>query len=130
MTKKQAIKWVKSMRLQQGDATNCAVDLCIYDIEMHGLNDWLGWDPIDISKMFAEMTRDSVKQMIDEIDSKQAGESLIDELLGSDQERLDILEESKKLATTTTKMLEVLTKYHSIHEFIKATIDEENNTYR
>ena len=75
------------------------------------------------------MTHDSVKQMIDEIDAKQAGEVLIDEILGSDQERLDILEESKKLAITTTKMLDVLTKYHSIHEFIKTIKDEENNTY-
>ena len=130
MTDKQAITWVKSMKLQQSDATNCAIDLCVYDIEMHGLDDWLHWDPVDISKMFSEMTHDSVKQMIDEIDAKQAGEVLIDEILGSDQERLDILEESKKLAITTTKMLDVLTKYHSIHEFIKTIKDEENNTYR
>ena len=129
MTDKQAITWVKSMKLQKSDATNCAIDLCVYDIEMHGLDDWIRWDPVDISKMFSEMTHDSVKQMIDEIDAKQAGEVLIDEILGSDQERLDILEESKKLAITTTKMLDVLTKYHSIHEFIKTIKDEENNTY-
>ena len=129
MTDKQAITWVKSMKLQHSDATNCAIDLCVYDIEMHGLDDWIRWDPVDISKMFSEMTHDSVKQMIDEIDAKQAGEVLIDEILGSDQERLDILEESKKLAITTTKMLDVLTKYHSIHEFIKTIKNEENNTY-
>ena len=108
MTDKEALSWVNAMRLDNNDSTNCAADLCVHDIEAYGLKDWI---------------------LIDEIDSQQAGEVLIDELLESEQERIDTLYESKKIALASTKMMNVLTKYHSIHEFIKAQIDEQDNTY-
>tara|TARA_R110002050_G_C8910601_1_gene510748 strand:+ start:1067 stop:1456 length:390 start_codon:yes stop_codon:yes gene_type:complete len=129
MTDKEALSWVNAMRLDNNDSTNCAADLCVHDIEAYGLKDWILWDPIDISKIFSEILNDSVKDLIDEIDSQQAGEVLIDELLESEQERIDTLYESKKIALASTKMMNVLTKYHSIHEFIKAQIDEQDNTY-
>lgn len=129
MTEKEAIIWVESMRLKDNDTTNCAVDLCVHDIETHGLRDWLKWDPIDIAKIFAGMCEDSVTHIIDEIESQRAGEALIDEMLGGQQhDSIDVFKESKKLAIASVRMLQVLTKYHSIHEFIKSQ-DEEDNTY-
>jgi|TARA_R100000234_G_C4975545_1_gene168272 hypothetical protein len=130
MTQEEALSWVKAMTLKTGDTTNCAVDLCVYDIEMHGLDDWLTWDPMDISKIFSELTHDSVQRMIDEIEAQQAGEAIIEELLNVDQERLNMFEESKKVAKASAKMLDVLTKYYAIHGFIKTKINEENDSYR
>lgn len=71
------------------------------------------------------MLDDSVNELIDEIDSQQAGEFLIDELLGSDQDRIDTLKESKKVALASIKMINVMTKYYSIHEFIKIQYNED-----
>jgi len=125
ITEKEALMIIDSMRLINNQSTNCAIDLCVHDIEAYGLDEWVLLDPIDISKMFSEMLDDSVNELIDEIDSQQAGEFLIDELLGSDQDRIDTLKESKKVALASIKMINVMTKYYSIHEFIKIQYNED-----
>ena len=119
MTEKEALAWVKSMRLKDDPMSDCAVDLCVHDIENYGLINWLRWTPIGISKIFLEMAEDSIGELVTEIESQQVGEYLIDE----------VLEESKKLALASTKMFRVLHRYHRIHEFIKIQYDEERNTY-
>jgi|TARA_Y100001938_G_C8069564_1_gene422290 hypothetical protein len=130
MTEKQALAWVRSMRLKDDPMSDCAVDLCVHDIENYGLKNWLRWTPIGIAKIFLEMAEDSVGELVDEIESQQVGEYLIDEVLGVDQnERVNTLEESKKLALSSIKMFRVLHRYHRIHEFIKIQYDEERNTY-
>tara|TARA_R110001583_G_scaffold9030_1_gene42647 strand:- start:5227 stop:5619 length:393 start_codon:yes stop_codon:yes gene_type:complete len=130
MTDKDALVWVRSMRLKDDSMTDCAVDLCIHDIENYGLINWLRWTPIGISKMFLEMAESSVEELVAEIESQQIGEILIDEVLNVEQdERVNTLEESKKLSLSSVKMFKVLHKYHKIHEFIKIQYDEEKNTY-
>ena len=103
-----------------GDTTNnAAVDLCVHAIQAYGWRDWLMWDMHDVTSMFSEMTDDAVEELILTINSKQAGQVLIDEVLGAEQDRIDVLEESKKLAMASAQMFKVLVKYVSIHEYMK-----------
>jgi hypothetical protein len=115
----EVLQKVESLRRDGNKTNNCAVDLCLNDINTYGYGDWLLWDSLDVASMFSEMTDDAVKDLLDEINSQQAGQTLIDEVLGVEQDRIDTLEESKKLALASSQMFKVLVKYVSIHEYLK-----------
>ncbi len=101
---------------------NAAIDLCLHDIRAEGFDDWLAWDSLDVATTFSEMTDDAVGDLIEEINSKQAGQVLIDEVLGVEQDRIDTLETSKRLALASARMFKVLVKYISIHEYMKLSL--------
>ena len=107
------------MRMDGNTTNNAAVDLCVHDIQAYGWREWLMWDAVDVANMFSEMTDDAVEELVLTISSKQAGQVLIEEVLGAEQDRIDVLEESKKLAVASAQMFKVLVKYVSIHEYMK-----------
>jgi hypothetical protein len=77
---------------------------------------------LDVATTFSEMTDDAVTDLVEEINSKQAGQVLIDEVLGVEQDRIDTLETSKKLALASARMFKVLVKYIAIHEYMKLSL--------
>ena len=119
MNQQDAIERIEAMRMDGNTTNNAAVDLCVHDIQAYGWRDWLMWDMHDVTSMFSEMTDVAVEELILTINSKQAGQVLIDEVLGAEQDRIDVLEESKKLAMASAQMFKVLVKYVSIHEYMK-----------
>ena len=122
MTQEEALIRIEGMRMEGNKTNNAAIELCIHDIQAEGLDDWLQWDSLDVASTFAEMTADAVNDLIEEINSKQAGEVLIDEVLGVDQDRIETLETSKRLAIASARMFNVLVKYISIHEYLKLSL--------
>tara|TARA_R100000388_G_C7204396_1_gene140219 strand:+ start:323 stop:703 length:381 start_codon:yes stop_codon:yes gene_type:complete len=122
MTQEEALIRIEAMRAEGNKTKNAAIDLCLHDIQAEGLEDWLQWDSLDVATTFSEMTDDAVTDLIEEINSKQAGQVLIDEVLGVEQDRIDTLETSKKLAMASARMFKVLVKYIAIHEYMKLSL--------
>jgi len=124
MTQEEALMRIEAMRAEGDKTKNAAIDLCLHDIQAEGFDDWLRWDSLDVACTFAEMTADAVNDLIEEINSKQAGEVLIDEVLGVAQDRIETLETSKRLALASARMFKVLVKYISIHEYLKLSLHD------
>ena len=124
MTQEEALMRIEAMRAEGDKTKNAAIDLCLHDIQAEGFDDWLRWDSLDVACTFAEMTADAVNDLIEEINSKQAGEVLIDEVLGVTQDRIETLETSKRLALASARMFKVLVKYISIHEYLKLSLHD------
>ena len=122
MTQEEALIRIEAMRMEGNKTNNAAIDLCLHDIRAEGFDDWLAWDSLDVATTFSEMTDDAVGDLIEEINSKQAGQVLIDEVLGVEQDRIDTLETSKRLALASARMFKVLVKYISIHEYMKLSL--------
>ncbi len=122
MTQEEALIRIEAMRMDGNKTNNAAIDLCLHDIRAEGFDDWLAWDSLDVATTFSEMTDDAVGDLIEEINSKQAGQVLIDEVLGVEQDRIDTLETSKRLALASARMFKVLVKYISIHEYMKLSL--------
>ena len=122
MTQEEALIRIEAMRTEGNKTKNAAIDLCLHDIQAEGLEDWLQWDSLDVATTFSEMTDDAVTDLIEEINSKQAGQVMIDEVLGVEQDRIDTLETSKKLALASARMFKVLVKYIAIHEYMKLSL--------
>ena len=115
---------IEGMRMEGNNTNNAAIDLCLHDIQAEGFEYWLRWNSLDVANTFAETTADAVNDLVEEINSKQAGEVLIDEVLGVAQDRIETLETSKRLAIASARMFKVLVKYISIHEYFKLTLDD------
>ena len=124
MTQEEALIRIEGMRMEGNKTKNAAIDLCLHDIQAEGFDNWLRWDSLDVANTFAETASDAVNDLIEDINSKQAGEVLIDEVLGVGQDRIETLETSKILALASARMFKVLVKYISIHEYLKLTLDD------
>ena len=124
MTQEEALIRIEGMRMEGNKTNNAAIDLCLHDIQAEGFDNWLRWDSLDVASTFAEMTADAVNDLVEDINSKQAGEVLIDEVLGVAQDRVETLETSKRLALASARMFKVLVKYISIHEYLKLSLHD------
>ena len=123
MEQEKIIEYIEGLRIDGNTTNNAAVDLCLHDVIDAGWEDWLLWSSVDIAVVFSEMTDDAVRDLVDTINSNQAGQALIDEVLGEDEDGFDAVAESKKLAIASAKMFRVLRKYCSIHEALKLEYD-------
>ena len=128
MTETQAIEYIRNIisdtkGSDYEDVTDCAGSLCIIDIANFGLEDWLSWTPEEIVTLFIEVMDSTMTELLDELKSNYAGEQLIDELLGSDQEqRVDHDRAVNAVKDGAVKMMESLRMYLEIKREISCFI--------
>ena len=128
MTEPQAIEYIRNIisdtkGSDYEDVTDCAGSLCIIDIANFGLEDWLSWTSEEIVTLFTEVMDSTMTELLDELKANYAGEQLIDELLGADQEqRVDHDRAVNAVTDGAVKMMQTLRMYLKIKRDISCFI--------
>ncbi len=123
MQQEKILEKIESLRRDGGENNNAAVDLCLQDVVEAGWEHWLLWNSVDVAAVFQEIADHAVRDMVETVSSNQAGQALINEVLGEGDDGFDAVTESKKLAIASAKMFRVLCQYCSIHEILKVEYD-------
>ena len=121
MTNNDAIKTIISYQTDDDDAgTECAVNMCLIDVTTYGVDEWVTWSTMTTIDIFRSTAEEVLSDIMNEVESKSAGEDIIDELLGSKQiERIDYKRALFGMKEGAVKYFDSLALYVEIHDEVK-----------
>ena len=97
-----------------------ALQMCLIDISSFGVDDWVEWSDLEIVQIFRNTAEDTLSDIMDDVEGVAAGESIIDELLGSEQsERIDYKRALSGMKSGSIGLFNALIKYIEIHDEVK-----------
>ena len=97
-----------------------ALQMCLIDISSFGVDDWVEWSDLEIVQIFRNTADDTLSDIMDDVEGVAAGESIIDELLGSEQsERIDYKRALSGMKSGSIGLFNALIKYIEIHDEVK-----------
>ena len=121
MTNNDAIKTIiRYSTTDDNPANECAVNMCLIDVASYGVDEWVTWSHTSVIDIFRTTATEVLDEIMTEVESKSAGEDIIDELLGSYQaERIDYKRALTGMKEGSIRYFEALTIYTEIHDEVK-----------
>jgi len=120
MTNNEAIKTILVYQADDCIVTECAVNMCLIDVTTYGVDMWATWSPIVVVDIFRKTAEEVLVEIMDEVESRSAGEDIIDEMLGSIQtERIDYKKALTGMKDGAIRYFDALSLYVEIHEEVK-----------
>jgi hypothetical protein len=121
MTNNDAIKTVISYNTSDSPANECAVSMCLIDVASYGVDDWVTWSNQSVIEIFRNTAEEVLDEIMTEVESRSAGEDIIDEILGTAQtERIDYKQALVGMKEGSVRYFNALAIYAKIHEDVKA----------
>ena len=97
-----------------------ALQMCLIDVSSFGVDDWVEWSDLEIIQIFRNTADDTLSDIMNDVEGVAAGESIIDELLGSEQsERIDYKRALSGMKSGSIGLFNALIKYIEIHDEVK-----------
>ena len=120
MTNNEAIKIIIKYEADECLVSECAVNMCLIDVATHGINQWVTWSPVLVVDIFRRTAEEVLDEIMDEVESRSAGENIIDEILVSVQtERINYKEALIGMKEGAVRYFDALSLYTEIHEEVK-----------
>jgi hypothetical protein len=120
MTNNEAIKTIISYNTTDSLANECAVSMCLIDVASYGVDEWVTWSSQTVIEIFRNTADEVLDEIMDEVESRSAGEDIIDELLGTAQtERIDYKQALVGMKEGSIRYFKALALYTEIHEDVK-----------
>ena len=108
------------LELVEMKVVDVALQMCLIDISSFGVDDWVEWSDLEIVQIFRNTANDTLSDIMDDVEGVAAGESIIDELLGSEQtERIDYKRALSGMKSGSIGLFNALIKYIEIHDEVK-----------
>ena len=116
MTNNEAITTIISYQKEDDPVSDCAVNMCLIDVATYGVDEWITWSTVSVMEIFRSTAEAVLDDIMSEVESKSAGEDIIDELLGTTQtERIDYKRALIGMKTGSLMYFEALILYTEIH---------------
>ena len=120
MTNNEAIKTIISYNTTDSLADECAVSMCLIDVASYGVDEWVTWSSQTVTDIFRNTAEEVLSEIMSEVESRSAGEDIIDEMLGSVQtERIDYKKALTGMKDGAIRYFDALSLYVEIHEKVK-----------
>jgi len=120
MTNTEALEIINTYNLRESPEITCAVDLCKIDVHEYGVDEWVTWGAEDAVVIFSQIAEETLDDIMEQIIARNAGERLIDEMLGAQQtERINYMKALGGMRDGVVKLFGSLLTYIEILERIK-----------
>ena len=101
-------------------ASECAINMCLIDVATYGIDHWVSFSPVLVVNIFRATALEVLDEIMDEVESRSAGEDIIDEMLGTTQtERIDYKKALIGMKEGSIRYFDALSLYMEIHEEVK-----------
>ena len=105
---------------KEDKVVDVALNMCLIDISNYGVDEWVTWSSLEIAHIFKNTADGTLTDLMDEVESMSAGESIIDELLTCNQaERIDYKGALLGMKQGSIDFFNALIKYIEIHDEVK-----------
>ena len=116
MTNSKAITTIISYQVEDDPVSDCAVNMCLIDVATYGVDEWITWSGLSVMEIFRSTADAVLEDIMNEVESKSAGEDIIDELLNTAQaERIDYKRALVSMRSGAIMYFEALILYTEIH---------------
>ena len=120
MKNNEAIKTIIKYQVDECLVTECAVNMCLIDVTTYGVDQWVTWPSVVVVDIFRNTADDLLGEIMNEVESRSAGEDIIDEMLGTIQaERIDYKKALTGMKDGAIRYFDALSLYVEIHEKVK-----------
>ena len=94
--------------------------MCLVDVSSYGVDEWVTWSNQSVMEIFRNTADEVLSDIMNEVESRSAGEDIIDELLGTAQtERIDYKQALVGMKEGSLRYFKALSIYTKIHENVK-----------
>ena len=120
MTNKEAVEIIMIYEADECLASECAINMCLIDVATYGVDHWVSFSPVLVVDIFRTTAEEVLGEIMDEVESRSAGEGIIDEMLGTTQtERIDYKQALIGMKEGSIRYFDALSLYMEIHEEVK-----------
>lgn len=120
MKNNEAIKTIIKYQVDDCLVADCAVNMCLIDVTTYGVDQWVTWSSVVVADIFRNTAEEVLSDIMSEVESRSAGEDIIDEMLGSVQtERIDYKKALTGMKDGAIRYFDALSLYVEIHEKVK-----------